>query len=44
MAGENPGLAPGAKVKLYGTCIGAYQEQSEEDGVNYPGFDYLYFE
>ena len=44
MAGDNPGLAPGAKVKLYGTCIGAYQEQSEEDGVNYPGFDYLYFE
>lgn len=44
MAKDNPGLAPGAKVKLYGTCVGAYQEQSEEGDVTYPGFDYLYFE
>ena len=44
MSGENPGLAPGAKVKLYGTCVGAYQEQSEEGDVTYPGFDFLYFE
>ena len=44
MAAEDPGLAPGAKVKLYGTCVGAYQEQSEEGDVSYPGFDFLYFE
>ena len=41
MAKEDPGLVVGAKVKMYGTCIGAYQVQSEEGDTAYPGFDYL---
>ena len=44
MAKEDPGLAVGAKVKMYGTCIGAYQVQSEEGDTSCPGFDYLFFE
>ena len=44
MAKENPGLEIGSKVKLYGTCVGAYQEQSEEGDTSYPGFDYLFYE
>lgn len=44
MSKEDPGLAVGSKVKLYGKCIGAYQVQSEEGSDPYPGFDYLFFE
>lgn len=44
MAKEDPGLTVGTKVKIYGTCIGAYQVQSEEGDTSYPGFDYLFFE
>ena len=44
MAKEDPGLAAGVKVKLYGVCIGAYPIQSEEESTSYPGFDYLFFE
>ena len=44
MAKEDPGLVVGAKVKMYGTCIGAYQVQSEEGDTAYPGFDYLFTE
>ena len=44
MAKDNPGLEIGSKVKLYGTCVGAYQEQSEEGDTSYPGFDYLFYE
>lgn len=44
MAGEDPGLEIDSKVKLYGTCVGAYQVQSEEENITYPGFDYLYKE
>ena len=44
MAKEDPGLTVGSKVKIYGTCIGAYQVQSEEGDTSYPGFDYLYTE
>ena len=42
MADEDPGLQANDKVKLYGTCVGAYQVQSEEENTTYPGFDYLF--
>ncbi len=44
LADEDPGLAAGAKVKLYGVSTGPYSILSEEDTVSYPGFDYLFFE
>ena len=44
MSKEDPGLTVGSKVKIYGTCIGGYQIQSEEGDVSYPGFDFLYTE
>ena len=44
MAGEDPGLEIDSKVKLYGTCVGAYQFQTEEENSTCPGFDYLYKE
>ena len=43
-AQDDPGLTPDTKLKLYGTCIGAYLVQSEEGDVSYPSFDYLYSE
>ena len=44
MAKEDPGIAVGSKVKLYGICRGAYQYQSEEGSDPYPSFDFLFFE
>lgn len=44
IAEEDPGLAAGTKVKLYGVCTGPYSILSEEDTVSYPGFDYLFSE
>ncbi len=44
MADEDPGLAVGSKVKLYGVCTGPYSILSEEENVSYPGFDFLSFE
>ncbi len=44
MAGEDPGLTPGVKVKVYGVCTGAYPIQSEEENTSYPGFDFLFFQ
>ena len=41
---EDPGLASGSKVKLYGKCIGPHQIQSEEGTTSYPAFDFLFFE
>ena len=41
---DNPGLADGSKVKLYGTCFGPYEIQSEEGNASYPGLDYLFCE
>ena len=41
MADEDPGLEIGAKVRLYGKCVGAYQTQSEEENTTCPAFDYL---
>ena len=41
---EDPGLAESSKVKLYGTCFGAYEIQSEEGTATYPGLDYLFCE
>ena len=44
MSKEDPGLELDSQVKLYGTCVGAYQVQSEEGNTSYPGFDYLFRE
>ena len=44
LASEDPGLAAGNKVKIYGVCTGPYEIQSEEGTSTYPGFDYLFFE
>ena len=44
MASEDPGLAAGSKVKLYGKCIGPYQFQTEEGDSTCPGFDFLFSE
>ena len=44
MSAEDPGLAVGSKLKLYGTCVGAYQVQTEEGTEAFPGFDYLFSE
>ena len=43
-AKEDPGLASGSKVKMYGKCIGPHQIQSEEGNTSYPAFDFLFFE
>ena len=43
-AEEDPGLTVDSKVKIYGTCIGAFPLQSEEGDGSYPGFDYLFSE
>ena len=43
-ASEDPGIAAGSRLKLYGTCFGAYQFQTEEGDTSCPGFDYLFFE
>ena len=42
VAKEDPGLAVGTKVKLYGTCFGAYEVLAEEGNTSYPGLDYLF--
>ena len=44
MAKEDPGLSVGSRVKLYGSCVGAYLVQSEEENASYPGFDFLFAE
>lgn len=44
MAAEDPALEADSQVKLYGKCIGAYQVQSEEENLTYPGFDLLFTE
>ena len=44
MADEDPGLVADTRVRIYGTCIGPYEIQSEEGNVSYPGFDYLFAE
>ena len=44
MAKDDPGLEKDSRVKLYGTCVGAYQIQSEEEITSVPGFDFLYHE
>lgn len=42
---EDPGLTPGAKVKIYGVCKGTFLTPSEEDSSEgYPDFDLLYIE
>ena len=44
MADADPGLEAGAKVKMYGTCIGGHLIQSEEETVSWPGFDFISYE
>ena len=44
MAAENPGVEAGAKIKMYGTCVGDYQIQSEEGIISYPAFNFLFHE
>ena len=44
MADEDPGLVTESRVRIYGTCTGPYEIQSEDGNVSYPGFDYLFFE
>ena len=39
-----PVYAPGDRVKMYGTCAGTYQVQSEEDILSYPSFDLLFWD
>lgn len=41
---EEPVLLIGSTQKMYGTCTGAYEVQSEEDTVSYPSFDLLFWE
>ncbi len=43
-AGIDPELEVDSQAKLYGSCIGAYQVQSEEGSESYPSFDYLFKE
>ena len=43
-ASSDPHLEADTQVKLYGTCVGAYQVQSEEGDRSYPSFDFLYSE
>lgn len=41
-ASEDPGLTPDTRVKLYGTFVGPYMVQSEEEDTSYPSFDFLF--
>ena len=41
---EEPDLTLETAVRMYGTCVGAYEVQSEEDTVSYPCFDLLFWE
>ncbi len=41
---EEPGLSIGSEQKMYGTCVGSYDIQSEEDTVSYPCFDLLFWD
>lgn len=44
MSEDEPEFAVGEQHLLYGTCIGSYQIQSEEDIVSYPACDLLLWE
>ena len=44
VANSDPGLEPGTKVKVYGVFTGGYAVLSEDDIVNFPGFDYVSYE
>ena len=44
MADQDPMLEEGAKVRIYGTCIGGHLVQSEEETVAWPGFDFISYE
>ena len=39
-----PTFEIGSRPRLYGTCIGPYQIQSEEGAVSYPSFDLVLVE
>lgn len=41
---EQPTIAVGEEWKMYGTCTGAYEVQSEEGTVSYPRFDLLFWD
>ena len=41
---EEPAFIVDSQQKMYGTCTGAYQVQSEEDTVTYPSFDLLFWD
>lgn len=41
---EEPQVTVGNGYRMYGTCIGPYEVQSEEDTVSYPSFDLLFWE
>ena len=41
---EEPNMAVGTAWRMYGTCVGPYEVQSEEDTVSYPCFDLLFWE
>ena len=41
---EDPGFEEGSQHKMYGTCIGPYQIQSEEENTSYPGVDLLFWD
>ena len=44
VAREDPGFETGSQHRFYGTCIGLYQEQSEEGTSGDPSFDLLFWE
>ena len=44
MADEDPGLIPENRVRIYGTCTGPYEIQSEDGNASYPGFDFLFYD
>ena len=41
MAKEDPRLTVDSKMKIYGTCFGAYKFQTEEGDSSCPGFDFI---
>ena len=41
---EDPGFEEGSQHKMYGTCIGNYQIQSEETNDGYPSVDLLFWD
>ena len=43
-ADTQPAFAAGTQQRMYGTCIGTYQVQSEEDLETYPSFDLLFWD